>query len=850
MYRQIAALFVCLIAFWGRAADYESLHNTLIDFYAYQRAGLKDADPYNPFYSHSPYPHANDNYNGNRLDGGWYDAGDFVKFGLNLGFTVYCLLKGYDVFPACYDDRHGVNHETGPDGIPDILNEARFAVDYLIKAVVSDNAVVMDVGNAYADHRTWASGYHASGDRAVLMATGADAPGLYAAALAIMSRLYARYDETYAATCLEKARQAFAFCTGHKRVSNQQGNGEFYDTDAWRDKMACGAVELYRATGEETYLTWAKELLPHVGQHYDAIGYRHAGDFAAFELARLGEEGFTSAWLGDVNQAINRVVPMAAENELIRGAFINTSWGTCGNAGNAAFSAALAYMITGKNEYRDFVMQQINWIAGFSPFSRSFVSHYNGGPAVYHHRNGMNIQNVKLRGAIVSGPSVPGQGIDPNNPDSYSWIYNPYDQNHSSNYYYLEPAINYNAGAIGAIAFIRTYRNPPAELIRIEEGLQASPDRVDFNSGPTTITMTMERSAHWTIVLTGRTSGARKTLSGSGAAVSVSWAGDADAGSVEFTGGEIVDLVFEHDYIAEYHQNRARAVLTIASTEDQPFTDRDVLLDAFDDGDWTNAVGGRWEPFSDSSEAGAGAASSAPVIYSVPAKDDSKGLMFRPITATGADHPYAGVKATFNTQGSPVAIGPAKSAVFDINASSENAAIRIELEQPEIGEKCYYGKTIQVPGAAWYRIRVPFNQCTQPEWATQTMPLNLSAISSIRFTYYGSGSGPRFTLDNVHIEDLVIGAAVVAVNPASARRGALRPVVRGSGLWISLPVAGGALTTRIVTPGGRQVFAYDHKPHASGARVRMNNVKLAPGAYLISTWSASGMLQAERLYRQ
>lgn len=108
-------LLICFLFFiiplYGQ--DWPKLQNTLIGFYRYQRAGLKSTadnstgNPYNPFYTKTgadgKYPHSTD-----AVDGGWYDAGDFMKFGLPMGFAVYCLLKCYDAFPesTSFDDNN------------------------------------------------------------------------------------------------------------------------------------------------------------------------------------------------------------------------------------------------------------------------------------------------------------------------------------------------------------------------------------------------------------------------------------------------------------------------------------------------------------------------------------------------------------------------------------------------------------------------------------------------------------------------------------------------------------------------------------------------------------------------
>ncbi len=831
---------VLLSATVATGADYAGLHDILMDFYRYQRAGTAGSNPHNPFYTRTPYPHANDAYGGQALDGGWYDAGDFVKFGLNLGFSTYCLLKGYDVFPGAYEDRDSWSHDGSPDGIPDILGHAKVATDYLLKAVIDQNTVVRDVGEGNSDHQVWASGYDHHQSRQVFLAEGADIPGMYAAALALMSVLYEPYDAAYASSCLSKARQAFTYCTAHQQLSNAQsdyGGAPFYETDTWKDKMACGAIELYRTTGEGLYLSWAKDLMADVGQHYDAVNYGNVGDFAAFELYRLGETAYSNAWFADIEQALRRVVD--APGTLVDGAFVNTNWGVCAGAGNAAFSAALAYMVTGKNSYRDFAFQQINWIAGFSPYSKSYVVRYNNGPTNPHHRNDDNIGSVHLAGGIVSGPTAEvWGGFDPDNAASYNWTFTDAVEIYKN----TEVAINYNAGAVGAVAFIRYYNNPPAGLVRIEEAVTCTPDLIDFNTDDASITARLERSIDWTVGITGRTSGATRTVTGTGSTISFSWNGDADDGSAAFVSGEVVDIQLDVPNIAEYHQGRAVAVASISNMKDADFLPTDVLVDDFDDGDLVNAVGGAWMAFSDHSEGIPGGASSDPAIYNTGSgKDGTKGILFRMTASDGAAHPYAGVKTCFNADCTPVSMGDAASIVLDILPSVDSVTFRVELEQSSVTDGGHAGADVRLYGANWQRVRVPLSSFAAPAWASDGRGLNTGAVSAVRITRHGEGS-VRLTIDNVHIDGLSIGPAPVACKriapPGTAVYAA---AARNDILTYLMPFGSDApIDCELRDVSGRLVHSHRLNPVRKGQRVRVPLAGIPAGMYVLVHRPADG----------
>ncbi len=820
----------------AQSADYKTLHNLLIRFYGYQRAGEKGADNKNPFYSNSPFPHSQDNHNGQDLSGGWYDAGDFVKFGLPLGFSVYTLLKGYDVFPSAYDDLDSWNYSGKPDGIPDILGEVKVATDYLIKAVISDRVVVTDVGNGKQDHQQLSeSGYANSqrtSPRGATVNTGADVAGLYAASLALMSTLYKKHNATYAALCLTKAQQAFTFGLANRKLSAQQNNGEFYSTKYFADKMAAAGVELYRATGQQSYLNHAISFQQQAGSHFFALGYGHVGDLSAFELKRQGVEA-TSTWLSDVNLAMTRVVTAANASPLIKGAFINADWGNARNASAVAFSAALAFMVTGNESYRTFAQSQTHWVAGMSPFNQSYIVGFGPkAPTEPHHRNDQTLgkqSGKRLRGGVVSGPTPTGN-FDASKPENSSWSFN---GNNASNYKNTEVALDYNAAMVGAVAFLRDYHNPPPGLIRVTQPLTAAPGNVNLETGKLAISASLEKSAAWKVVLTGATSKAVKTFSGTGTSVQAQWAGESDQG--DFMGGENVNLKLDIPQVAAYHLSRTTAQAFITDMKKQPFKAQDVLVDNFNGGVITNALGGTWSTFNDKDAGGSSYTNPltlAPTAITKDGENGSNALSARLIGASGATHPHAGIRTTFNAAGSAVSLGSASSVIFDVKAA-QGDTFYVELEQPGITDKAYYRAQVIIGNTNWNRVRLPFSSFEQPAWRTSPKPLNLGQVASLRFTFYGIGN-IRPYLNNIHIENLNIGGAGIRSFSSAGPSMVSGLSLNGSELAYSfspegLPNDGWSVEIRDIF--GRLVFSREIASNQT--RVRLQGLQTGSGLYFL-----------------
>lgn len=751
-------IYLIVMAFSITAQDWADMQKKTIRFYRYQRAGLKGTHCHNPYYEGitSNWPHQNDNYNGNDLSGGWYDAGDFVKFGLPFSSTVYILLKGYDVFPNGYSDYDGWDKFNVKDSIPDILNEAKFATDYIIKAVINSSTVVYDVGDGDADHACNLNGCggptnsSSVGNRPARLADGADVPGLYAASLALMSQLYRKYDAAYADLCLKKAKEAYTagWSKRSKGVSTQYG--EFYNSSKtksgfiWHDKMMAGAVELYRVTKEARYLSDLEELGKNDAIMFNNIGYTNVAPIVSFEMWRQGISTQANNLLSHVSWLETKVIQNPSRPQM-NGVYFNQHWGMVGGAACAAFAAELAYVVEPEDRYKEFAEKQLKWISGEdNTATTSWIVGYSGGPTAVHHRNAI-WKGILPEGALVSGPDSNG-----------------HYENNAGAYEYTEAALDYNAGVPGAIAFLRDLASTSS--VKINQALTPSTFSVSFSKTPSVLfTATLDKSADWKLVITGNKSGAKKTYTGKSSSISQSWIGDADEGNFAASDGVTAKLEIEN--LAVYHVTRAITRLDIVDIKLPSFKSTDILVDDFDDGNFVNKQGGAWTLFTDKSSGG-NSTTYPQALPKTNASAGESGLGFMSILylENGIEHPFVGMRMTFKGDGAAVSLGKnAKSIVFDFKGAGtvEGKSFYVEIEQSDITDSAYYGHKVIIPNALWNRVRIPLSATalSTRSWKTTSVPFSTNSVTAFRIVNYESDN-VNITIDSVHIEGLQIGEPI------------------------------------------------------------------------------------------
>ncbi len=387
------------------------------------------------------------------LSGGWYDAGDHVKVTLSMAYAAYLMLKGYDAYAEAFPDSYGPRYEPGPNGVPDVLDEVRYATDYFVKAHISENELVAMVGTTGPDHSTWSTCLEQEGlpeqnggrPRRVNLDSNADVAGLTAGALAAMARLYQPFDARLSESYLSHARQIFEIARANQSGSNPGLYGQ--RGTAWQDEMFVGAAEMFVATGEDSYLREALTLNDQLENHGWAPNFSQASDFARHSLYEAGQaEAVAEYWSLDVANYAAQV----GDDEFTSGMVFFDDWGSLRYASGASLSAALYYEVTRDEAARDLAISQLNYIMGSNSYGRSFVVGFGQNPPQQpHHRNAQGTGNIDqlpfqhvLSGALVGGPSRTGVGVTS---PGYADDVNDYVSN--------EVALDYNAGLVGLAAF-------------------------------------------------------------------------------------------------------------------------------------------------------------------------------------------------------------------------------------------------------------------------------------------------------------------------------------------------------------------------------------------------------------
>ncbi len=194
--------------------------------------------------------------------GGWYDAGDQIKFTLNQAATAYHLLFAYRLRPEFF----GTVHSRTP--LPDVLDEARHGLEFLMKVHPDRDTFIVQVANAedHSQGMRLPEDDQLDGKRPALCALSRVHMGAAAAALALGARTFgelgraddmARYGGM-ARRIYARAREADTVPTAFER----DHVNDFYRDPDPADQLAVAAMELFALTGEEDYLAQARADAP------------------------------------------------------------------------------------------------------------------------------------------------------------------------------------------------------------------------------------------------------------------------------------------------------------------------------------------------------------------------------------------------------------------------------------------------------------------------------------------------------------------------------------------------------------------------------------------------------------
>ena len=113
---------------------YDGKADFLLNYMRQQRSG------YNPFVKDSCHTHDGYEIYGKSADsahvnvaGGWHDAADYLQYVATSANATYQMLFAYSENPGSFDDKYLANGLPGNDGIPDVLDESKWGLDWLLK---------------------------------------------------------------------------------------------------------------------------------------------------------------------------------------------------------------------------------------------------------------------------------------------------------------------------------------------------------------------------------------------------------------------------------------------------------------------------------------------------------------------------------------------------------------------------------------------------------------------------------------------------------------------------------------------------------------------------------------------
>jgi hypothetical protein len=375
------------------------------------------------------------------VSGGWHDAGDLLKYHITSGnataqmLLAHLLAKGSPAMLNGFADRVDGRGDPGANGVKDLLDEARWGLDWMLKMHPAPDSLyhqVADdrdhVGLRLPQKETADYGWGPGQARVVYFADGkpqglrqyqsdstgvANIAGRFAAAMGLAYQIWKDdpRERAFAEVCLKAGREVYEL--GRAKEGFQQGNSYRapyrYEESTWADDMEWGAAELHRATAERRYLEDAKRFARLAAssdswmgreqvKHYYYYPFMNLGHFRLYDLV---DADFQHLLAGYYREGIERCLEASKTNPYRVG--VPFIW--CSNNLVVALvtQCGLYERMTGDRRYAEFAARNRDWLVGRNPWDYTM---FTGIGRVYP--TDVHLQTTKLSGRSVRGGLVDG----------------------------------------------------------------------------------------------------------------------------------------------------------------------------------------------------------------------------------------------------------------------------------------------------------------------------------------------------------------------------------------------------------------------------------------------------------
>lgn len=342
--------------------------------------------------------------------GGWHDAGDYGRY-VNAGAVALShLLYAYVLYPNPLKNLK-LNIPENGNGTPDVLNECRYELDWMLQMQREDGAVYHKLTTAH--HAPFIMPEE---DKAplFLLPVCSFATADFAAVCALASRVFLPFDEAYSNRLFGAAKAAYLWLEKHPEFLDFRnpegcGTGGYYERDDISNRWWASA-EMYACTGDEKYLKDAKAQMKKE-LHLTTLGWGDVGCMGTMALL-TSEYPVEEDVLEKLKDAVCKraeVLRKVADGCGYGAAMVeqNYVWGSNMPLIHHGMLFALADWILGKKEYAEYALSQLHVLMGVNALGISYVTGNGEYAYNYPHLRPAQADGIEecMPGMVSGGPN-------------------------------------------------------------------------------------------------------------------------------------------------------------------------------------------------------------------------------------------------------------------------------------------------------------------------------------------------------------------------------------------------------------------------------------------------------------